>query len=297
MFRLISVMFKLLAGVVSIFLAGCSPRQKEISGCVFIVTAGAETKKLGLVPVQIYTQEKVDAANEVARNSLMPELDLLKKKETDLQAIIKEKTPLLADMRKQIEESFWNVLESNRKRPQMPHSSSFSINPTGSAASNVDLRIAAEKAYRSAVAAYETDLANWKGQHANLEAQAEQKRQASADLTKSIEEAEKEASAVALRIKFFNEEFKEMVFRNLSNPVTSSKTDGDGNFSLSIPSAGNLVIAASASRKLIDSNEMYFWLFKIPENLPTKKIIDLNNDNLLKASFSESAIRLPLPDP
>lgn len=70
-------------------------------------------------------------------------------------------------------------------------------------------------------------------------------------------------------------------FRKLNElyrPVASAKSDADGQFSISVPDAGEFAIVAYAERQTFDKTEKYFWVVPVAEK------IDLSNDNQTSAT-------------
>lgn len=64
-------------------------------------------------------------------------------------------------------------------------------------------------------------------------------------------------------------------------PIASAKTDADGRFHMTIPGAGDVVLAAEGTRTVGDDTERYYWL--VPIQCPksgTALEIFLSNDNL-----------------
>jgi len=75
-------------------------------------------------------------------------------------------------------------------------------------------------------------------------------------------------------------------FKSLPKPIVIVKTDADGKFSLDVPS-DKIVLAGTATRKVLDEQENYFWAIDVkpPAN------VTLSNDNLTDAASEESALR------
>jgi hypothetical protein len=75
-----------------------------------------------------------------------------------------------------------------------------------------------------------------------------------------------------------------LYFKELPQPVATTKTDADGNFAIEIPDGGDFVIGASATRAILSETESYYWLLRVPQSLPAKII--LSNDNLTSSGNS-----------
>ena len=79
-------------------------------------------------------------------------------------------------------------------------------------------------------------------------------------------------------------------FRELPNPLQTTKTDADGKFSFQLP-GGSYVLVASSTRHAGKEIEEYFWMVKT--DLTTNGKIMLANDNLSSSGFPDSMIRTP----
>ena len=80
---------------------------------------------------------------------------------------------------------------------------------------------------------------------------------------------------------------------NLPNAVAHSKTDADGNFSLSVP-PGKYAIAAATSRAVFKDTEQYYWIVWVDVKSPIQGLM-LSNDNLLGTGCRE-CVSLPRDD-
>lgn len=81
-------------------------------------------------------------------------------------------------------------------------------------------------------------------------------------------------------------------FANLPAAVASEKTDADGKFSLTIDRSKTVVLAAQATRRIMDKAENYYWLITVSlDGQPTKRIF-LSNDNLATADSKDSLIHV-----
>lgn len=61
----------------------------------------------------------------------------------------------------------------------------------------------------------------------------------------------KDLEVLIFRLKFFNQEFEEILFSFLPAPLLQSKTDADGNFKVMLPYRGKFCVAARASRRIV----------------------------------------------
>ncbi len=83
-------------------------------------------------------------------------------------------------------------------------------------------------------------------------------------------------------------------FTDLPTPQATSKTDADGRFTLTLPS-GKYVLVATTSRRVVASNEVYYWLVSVDTSAPPIPLM-LSNDNLLETKCSQ-CVQLPAPAP
>lgn len=77
-------------------------------------------------------------------------------------------------------------------------------------------------------------------------------------------------------------------FKNLPHPIALVKTDADGKFKMELPSSiGEIIIVASATRRVLGPQENYFWAVKVKP----PATITLSNDNVTHAASSGSALQ------
>jgi hypothetical protein len=81
-------------------------------------------------------------------------------------------------------------------------------------------------------------------------------------------------------------------FASLPPPVTSVKTDADGKFSIPIDRKAEVVLAASATRRLPNKTENYYWLVKVSLDGQPNKRIFLSNDNLATSDSKDSLLHV-----
>lgn len=74
-------------------------------------------------------------------------------------------------------------------------------------------------------------------------------------------------------------------FESLPSPITKSKTDADGKFTLSLP-VGKYVIAAKSSRAVYEGDENYYWIVLLNASSPNQSLM-LSNDNLFESECNE----------
>jgi len=79
-------------------------------------------------------------------------------------------------------------------------------------------------------------------------------------------------------------------FKDLPQPIDSTRTGSDGKFSLKAPRDGKFALAAHASRELPDSKEEYYWLIWVSLDTKDSKHLILGNHNLMISGSKESVI-------
>jgi hypothetical protein len=81
-------------------------------------------------------------------------------------------------------------------------------------------------------------------------------------------------------------------FSSLPPPVSSVKTDADGKFSIPLHRSTTVVLAASATRRLPEKTENYYWLVTVSlDGQPSKRIF-LSNDNLATSDSKDSLVHV-----
>ena len=79
--------------------------------------------------------------------------------------------------------------------------------------------------------------------------------------------------------------------KELPTPLFTAKTDSDGEFTFKLK-PGKYALAASASRKVVDETEVYYWLVWITVDANQQNKVMLSNDNFFGNSGNESVINL-----
>jgi hypothetical protein len=77
-------------------------------------------------------------------------------------------------------------------------------------------------------------------------------------------------------------------FEALPRPIATSKSDSGGKFTMKLPRSGEIVICATAGRKLLNSTELYYWMVKATPSADAA--ITLSNDNLATSDSPQSLI-------
>ena len=83
-----------------------------------------------------------------------------------------------------------------------------------------------------------------------------------------------------------------LYFASLPPPAASVKTDADGKFSIPLDRKVIVVLAASATRRLLDKTEDYYWLVTVSLNGQPSKRIFLSNDNLATSDSKDSLVHV-----
>lgn len=76
-----------------------------------------------------------------------------------------------------------------------------------------------------------------------------------------------------------------LYFEGMPTPTSSTKTDADGKFTLTLP-AGKYVVAAKSSRQVVGESEFYHWLVWV-DTSSTNNSLMLSNDNLFETGCNE----------
>lgn len=84
------------------------------------------------------------------------------------------------------------------------------------------------------------------------------------------------------------------IFGRLPIPITQSRTDADGKFTISLPGARDLILGATATRMVGDEKEEYYWLVILPEPKADLLPVLLSNHNLLENMSEDAAINMAL---
>jgi hypothetical protein len=83
----------------------------------------------------------------------------------------------------------------------------------------------------------------------------------------------------------------EHFLQDLPSGIASATTNADGAFKLAIPRYGRYGIVARASRELREEEQTYLWFVWVSlDGEPAKRLV-LNNDNIVGAGSTDSALR------
>lgn len=247
--------------------SGCEKRPELITGSVFVVTKGAGSYKMGLVPVYLLPSEKAaEMLDELARRVSSANSKLRKKIEG-----------LSAGLSKLQEQD--GALEKQRAALSLECDS-------------VD---AAYTAVRNAISLGSNDVPPIEvGFIFDAKAAADAEREAMntklAELRKQIASIESEISgldqlldqsqAIAVRT-FFNELEK-------AGGFVAAKTDADGKFDIKMPQdLDKCVLAANGTRTAGGEEEVYFWFVRPEFHSDGVAKVLLSNDSLVDTQSLE----------
>lgn len=82
-------------------------------------------------------------------------------------------------------------------------------------------------------------------------------------------------------------------FARLPEPLASVKTDADGKFDVIVKRNEPVVLAAHASRRVMNKTETYYWLVRYTLDGDADGRVFLSNDNLATSGAKESLILTP----
>ena len=83
-----------------------------------------------------------------------------------------------------------------------------------------------------------------------------------------------------------------LYFASLPSPVASAKTDADRKFSIPLDRKATVVLAANATRRVLNKTENYYWLVTVSlDGQPSKRIF-LSNDNLTTTDSKDSLVHI-----
>ena len=240
-----------------------------IEGQVFVRTKGAETIKLSLVDVQLFDAkaisedvEKKRKAAEPIYESLQPILKMAEGKETDAK---KER-----DRARKVEYDILLNKSAISRKAILPY-------------------------VEEGTELWRT-LTEMKGTKALGNVEADQIKTAVAEAVTRREEAWRVAAGVVSEItgKVGYLSSALYYFKDLPEPIQTTKSDADGKFSFKAPS-GSYVLAAVSRRQTGKETEFYHWMVKL--KVDADKKVMLANDNLSSSGSTDSLINALDNDP
>lgn len=222
----------------------------EISGEVFIVTAGGPSIKLGLVTVAAIPEAEINA--------------FIQQRRQIADALTKESSSALQASKDAVSSARAAVAAADR-----------------------DVSTAAARAHEEYLRCLQT--ADTKEECVAGKPHYE-KRAFDVLYARKKELAAREAELRAAAIDATLPNSSEFYFVDLPAGIASAKTNADGLFTLSIPRDGRYALAARASRQVLGESEEYYWLVWTSLEGAASKSVYLSNDNLTVSGSIESVI-------
>jgi len=272
--RLFSFFFTI---AIVLILSGC--QKKPVNGQVFIVTQGAESHKLALVPVYYLNEDNIKLLQE----KLIAEVKALKEaraKEVEtaaanLKEAMNSMTACSAAFKvaKDKETEIEAAISANTKRIP-PHKPT----PDPQFAEMLAQQITEYYKIVGEVEAKDDELKEALNKQSSLVDAAEiQLRSAKTTLD---EHNSVHAAALAVNTSLSFDELAGILEGILPQFTATTKTDIDGKFTLSDAVSNKRVLVSFAKRMTGAKWEMYVWAGVIPAKLPNNMLM-LSNDNLL----------------
>jgi hypothetical protein len=246
---------------------GCEKRPELITGSVFVVTKGAGSYKMGLVPIYLLPSEKAaEMLDELARRVSSANSELQKKIEG-----------LSADLTKLQEQD--GALEKQRVALSLECDSvdaaytavrnAISLGSNGAPPVEVQFIFDAKGAADAEREAINTKLAEMRQQTASLESEI-------SNLNQLLDQSQ----AIAVRTFFSGLE--------KAGGFVAAKTDADGKFDIKMPQdLDQCVLAANGTRTAGEEEEEYFWFVKPEFDSDGVAKVLLSNDSLVDSQSLE----------
>lgn len=260
-----------------LILSGC--QKKPVNGQVFIVTQGAESHKLALVPVYYLNEDNIKLLQE----KLIAEVKALKKaraKEVEtayanlkesMNSVTECTTALKVEQDKKTE--IETAISANTKRIP-PHKPT----PDPQFADLLAQQIAEYDKIVEDVKVKESELHETLAEQIYLVAYAEKKL--SSARKPLMENSKVHNAALAATEPLSFNELAGILETILPQFVASTKSDIDGKFTLNDAVSKKSVLVALAKRMTGADWEIYLWAGSLPAKLPNNMLM-LSNDNLL----------------
>lgn len=249
--------------IIALLLAGCVKpdgerpagiaQDGELTGEVFIVTAGAQSIKLGLVTVVAIPEGEINNFIEQKKESAAK---LLKTQEPVLQAAVNA----VADSQKAI------TAAENANRMAASGAGNLYLKCLETSDTGRECRAVAQQFQRE--------------KQQNVGARKKELGALQAKLAKQLADRD-------------YLETSDYYFTGLPAGIASAKTNADGLFTMKVPRDGRFALAARASRQVFGETEQYFWLVWASLDGEAGKRILLSNDNLTTVASPDSVITLP----
>jgi hypothetical protein len=235
-----------------------------LEGEIFIVTAGAENIRFGLVEVKILPEAAIESYLEKRKTRVKEEMPDFEKlfNSPYMQKVDAEDDAFIAKERAGIVELETTVQEMKTLTAQ---------------AEDIDKAAGrrSDRTMRSDISVFEGFIAT----HEKL-------------IGERLKSKEKRAKATQARIREARENWPTPNFwlEALPEPKCSARTNSDGKFRFFLPKTGRFALAAQATRKVGDNYEYYSWFIWVSLEGKESKGIILGNHNLMSRGSKESVI-------
>ena len=299
--------------------SGCSPTERRIEGQVFIVTKSGESVKLGLVTICLLTEEQAEgmatnAFNDMQRDIEETQSSIPKLKEriqianANAKRIQSEYEKASTAAQYATEKGEFGYSWEGARDLQRPAFTSYDLQTLQAARQNYATQKAAGTFNSIGFVTAEQDLERleteqrdrsrsqrlWDQWRPVYVARVKECDTLAAQGTNIAQEVANVNAATAKRkgtLDRWSESGGVGYWEYVPNaPVTTTKTDADGKFSLVLPEKGRFAVAARAGRLLANTEERYCWIVWITDrDLKEKKIV-LSNDNMIGSNPSESVV-------
>jgi len=247
--------------------SGCEKRPELITGSVFVVTKGAGSYKMGLVPIYLLPTEKAaEMLDELSRSVSSANSELQKKIE-GLRADVSELQEQDAALEKQrvalslecdgVDAAYTAVRNA------------ISLESSGVPPPEIQFIFDAKATADAERDAMTTKLTELRQQTASVESEVS-----------ALDQMLGQSQAVAVRT-FFNELGK-------AGGFVAAKTDADGKFDIKMPKdLDQCVLAANGTRTAGGEEEEYFWFVKPEFDSDGVAKVLLSNDSLVASQSLE----------
>jgi hypothetical protein len=274
---------KLFTACSLVCLLGCKPKEISTSGQIFIVTQGAENINLGAVEVDLIEKHQVEDFLKDRQKEIVLKLDADRKWRDEAAAAA-------------------NVAKTNLTVAESNYRATMNKLPSDLDIALIRQQIAALKNKRSAL------VANWatlqreisetrlpdsltdlqeplqkqillNSNSISLLVKKLEQHEAYSEASKHVQEASDMLSAAESKAeKVQNTPFRYPTVDDYMvgfKPAVTMRvvTDADGRFSMTYPRDQAYSLMATATRRVMDKMEDYFWLIDAPTNSPDPKII------------------------
>ncbi|MFZ6777316.1 hypothetical protein ACO0LD_10870 [Undibacterium sp. Ji83W] len=264
-------MKKLLLILFLTYVSTAIARADSIEGQVFIVTKGQQAVKLALVTVEVVPEKTVKdtlsalTQSLIEKNRILSEnIDGKQREIRDYKSGVKSSDDLATGDVFTEGEKLASVCKLDGQSQKSTESfSTCAKTPEGKSAFT---RLAA------LTATYKAEFAEVRRMRKELNDLIKE-HQANAKISAKLADAD--------------------VFGNMS--TTTTKTDADGKFTISVPKNGKYAVLANSKRQIGETSENYQWAVWITTKKSSKVNLMLANDNLIETGCSDCVISKTLP--